>query len=242
MARRYLAPNPLTDTMETGSAAFASLWRAWMSQFTQPQLMRISDAYLGDRLFHSSQMGGFATRKLRQPGPLVFLAVGYLNTAHGRSLGIPADRIETVPDIGLPDKLPDTLRSLWDLRDPLCDANGTVMGPTGLFEAFSGLRALSVSGDRVIAPENEAAASQAIGRILRLKLGANGIDWLSELPRLRTQCNSLEPLLMGKTCSGDQLVVQLPRLAAIAGTTEDDLWARIEESLAQPEIAPNLPT
>jgi hypothetical protein len=231
MAKRYLAPTPLIEAMEAGSAAFAALWRAWMSQFTQPQLLKLSDAYLGDRLFHSSQMGGFSSRKLRQPGPLVFLAVGYLNVAHGHSLGLPANRIDTVTDIGLPKKLPDTLRSLWDLREPLCDANGIAMGPAGLFEAFSGVRALPVSGERLIEAEDEAAASQALGRYLRMKLAANGVDWLSEMPQLRSHCSSVEPLLMGKTHPGNNIVLQLPLLALLVGSSEEELWAQIESAL-----------
>lgn len=231
MAKRYLAPTPLIEAMEAGSAAFAALWRAWMSQFTQPQLLKLADAYLGDRLFHSSQMGGFANRKLRQPGPLVFIAVGYLNVAHGHSLGLPANRIDTVTDIGLPKKLPDTLRSLWDLREPLCDSHGIVMGPAGLFEAFSGLRALPVTGERLIAPEQEAAASQSLGRYLRMKLAANGVDWLSEMPQLRNHCSTLEPLLMGQTQPGDQIVLQLPQLALLVATSEEELWTQIESAL-----------
>ena len=234
MANRYQAPNTVIDAMEAGSVAFAALWRAWMAQFTQPQLLKLFDGYFGARLFHSSQMGGFANRKLRQPGPLVFIAVGLFNVAHARSLGIPAKRIEAVANLDLPEKLPDTLRSFWDLREPLTDGNGMVMGPAGLFEAFSGLRALSVTGERVIAPEQEAAACKALGRYLRLQLAANGLDWLTEMPRLRNQCSTLEPLLMGQQQPPDQVILQLPQLAALAQKTEDDLWAQIEHALALP--------
>lgn len=232
VSQRYLVANPLLDAMEAGSAAFAARWRAWMSQFSQPQLLKLGDAYLGARLFHSSQMGGFSSRKLRQPGPLVFLAVGYLNVAHGHSLGIPAKRIEAVTDIGLPQKLPETLNALWEGREPLCDASGTVLGPTGLFEAFSGLRALSSAPERTIAPEDEDAACSALGKFLRLNLAARGIDWLSEIPTLRNSCSSIEPLLMGKAIPADRLLTQLPRLAAIAETTEEELWQVIETALA----------
>jgi hypothetical protein len=220
------------QTLDAGSAAFAARWRAWMSQFTQPQLLKLGDAYLGARLFHSSQMGGFSRRTLRHPAPLVFLSVGYLNTAHGRSLGIPSKRIEAVPNIGLPEKLPATLHALWEGKEPLTDANDIVLGPTGLFEAFAGLRRLTTHSDRQIAPEEEQAASSAIGKILRLKLGTKGIDWISEMPALRNQCASIEPLLLGKAIPGDMLVTQLPRLAALAETTDEALWEEIEGALA----------
>lgn len=216
--------------LDAGSSDFAAVWRAWIAQFTQPQLLKISDAYLGARIFHSSQMGGFARRSLRNPAPLVFIAVGYLNTAHGRSLGIPDERIEVVRDIGLPHKLPGHLSDLWQGKQPLLDANDIVMGPTGLFEAFSGLRGLLVNNIRELPSEDAPAASAAVGKLLRLHLGAKGVDWIAELPQLRNQCSGVEELLLGKTITSDRLLTQLPRLAVIAGTTEDALWEEIKNA------------
>lgn len=224
--------NPILQTMDQGSASFAPVWRAWLSQFTQPQLLKLSEAYLQGRLFHSSQMGGFSTRKLRDPAPRVFLAVGYLNVAHAHSLGIAPDRIEEVADIGLPKKLPDALRGIWEAREPLSDASGMVMGPTALFEAFCGLRALASRVDRHIPAEAEAAATEALGRYLRLRLPQLGIDWLSAMPQLRTSSMVIEDLLMGRRVAGDRLLGQLPKLAAIAETTEDDLWEVVAASIA----------
>lgn len=224
--------NPINALLDTGSAAFAPWWTGWLSQYTQPQLLREAEEYLGARLFHSSQMGGFRTRKLRDPAPRVFLAVGYLNVAHGHSLGIAPDRIEEVPDIGLPKKLPESLRGIWEGREPLCDAFGVVVGPVGLFEAFTGLRAVPVRIDRRIAPEDEAAACQELGRYLRLRLPTLGVDWLSNLPELRTQCAVIEDLLMGRTVNGDRLLTQMSKLAAIADTTEDELLAQITAKVA----------
>jgi hypothetical protein len=224
--------NPILQTMDQGSAAFAPVWRAWLSQFTQPQLLKLSEAYLQGRLFHSSQMGGFSTRKLRDPAPRVFLAVGYLNVAHAHSLGIAPDQIEEVADIGLPKKLPDALRGIWEAREPLSDASGVVMGPTALFEAFCGLRPLASRVDRHIPAEAEAAATEALGRYLRLRLPQLGIDWLSAMPQLRTSSMVIEDLLMGRRVVGDRLLGQLPKLAAIAETTEDDLWEVVAASIA----------
>lgn len=224
--------NPVNQVLDTGSAAFAALWRAWLAQFTQPQLLKLASAYLGANLFHSSQMGGFSSRKLRDPAPRVFLAVGYLNLAHARSLGYPTSSLEDALDIGLPEKLPEALSSIWEAREPLLDANGVVLGPTGLFEAFTGLRALSVSNDRLIAPDDEKPASEALGRYLRLRLAANGVDWLTEMPALRTSCPAIEELLMGRLVQGDRLIHQLPKLAALADTTDAALWDVIAGALA----------
>lgn len=223
--------NPVLMVLDQGSAAFAPVWRAWLSQFTQPQLLKVSEAYLQGRLFHSSQMGGFSTRKLRDPAPRVFLAVGYLNVAHAHSLGMAPDEIEAVADIGLPKKLPDTLRGIWEGREPLRDAAGVVMGPVGLFEAFTGLRALATRVDRQIPSEAEAAVCEELGRYLRLRLPTLGIDWLSSMPELRSSCVIAEDVLMGRTIHGDRLLGQLPKLAAIAETTEDALWEVIAATL-----------
>jgi hypothetical protein len=219
------AENVVLQTMDTGSLAFSSLWRGWISQFTQPQLLKLSEVYVGARLFHSSQMGGFATRKLRNPSPAVFMAVGLMNLAHARSVGYPADKIDKAPEVGLPAKLPDSLRSFWEGREPLCDAYGVAMGPSGLFEAFTGLRELSTAPDRIIAPENEAAACAALGKHLRLHYASQGVDWLSELPSLRQQNACLEDVLMGRSVSGDRLTNNIRAIAAITGISEDELWA-----------------
>ena len=242
MAQRHVGPNPILDAMDTGSTAFSSRWRAWQSQWTQPQLLRLCDALLGARLFHSSQMGGFSSQKLRQPGPLVFVAVGYFNLAHATSLGLPQHLIEVAPDIGVPTKLPDAMRALWEGREPFTDANGVVLGPQGLFMAFSGLRELTANDARQLSADDEAAASQALGRWLRLRLAAKGMDWLGELPSLRLVCPSIEPLLMGKTVPADRLLMHLPRLAALADATDAELWDVVETGLANASATATLPT
>lgn len=222
-------PNPITLRLLQGSTAFSAVWRYWRLQWTQPQLLKLSDAYLGFRGFHSSQMSGFANRTLRDPSPKAFMAIGYLNLAHARSLGYAPDLIEDVPDIGLPSKLPDTLRAIWEGREPLCDASGVVLGPTGLFQAFSGFRELSYVTDRHLAPEHAAKAIQALGRWLRLHLSTQGIDWLSELPALRAKSEVIEPLLMGHDVDPDRLLYRLPQIAELAHTTDAQLWSILQE-------------
>lgn len=224
--------NPLLQTMEAGSAAFAARWRAWVSQYTQPQLLNLSREYLGASLFHSSTMTGFASRKLRRPAPHTFLAIGYLNTAHGRSLGIPEESIQEVVDIGLPKKLPDALKATWEGREPFSDANRLVLGPVGLFEAFTGLRALSEATNRTIAPDDEEAVCAALGRFLRLQLSSLGTDWYSELPTIRSQSQAMADLLMGTTVPGDRVLQHLNTMARIAETTEDELWELVGSHLS----------
>lgn len=222
--------NRISETLDTGSANFASAWRQWRHQWTQPQLLKLGEEYLGARLFHSSQMGGFENRSLREPGPRVFLAVGYLNIAHARSLGITERQLEAVTDIGLPRKLPDTLRGFWEGRQPFVDANGVVLGPTGMFEAFTGLRSLPDNSQRTIPPEQELPASQALGKYLRLKLASNGVDWITDMPHLKSRCACIEELLLNQPVSGAVLAGNLKLLAALADTTDEKLWTVISTS------------
>lgn len=213
------------ETLDTGSAAFATAWKQWRHQWSQPQLLKISEQYLGARLFHSSQMSGFETRSLREPGPRVFLAVGYINLAHARSLGYAEHQLQATKDIGLPPKLPDTLRAFWEGRKPFCDAEGVVLGPTGLFETFTGLRALPEAVTRTLSPDQEQQASQELGKYLRLKLASNGIDWMTEMPQLKSRCSCIEDLLLNQKVPGDMLLANLTQLAALADTTDDKLWS-----------------
>jgi hypothetical protein len=222
---------PVLEMLATGSRDFSAAWRGYVSQFTQPQLLKMAEQLHGARLFHSSQIAGFSSQKLRNPAPAVFVAFGYLNVAHARSVNFPASRIEDVKDIGLPPRLPETLRSAWEGRVPLCDIDSIALGPVGLFEAFVGLRALTNSPERVIPAEKQKDATEALGKHLRLRYASLGIDWLSELPVLRAQNACLEDVLMKHDVSPDRLLSNLPRIASVTGEDEDTLWAVIQESL-----------
>lgn len=220
----YTPDNPLQTRLDTGSEAFAAAWRRWVAQWTQPKLLRLAETYLGGRMFHSSQMTGFATRKLQNPAPKAFLAIGALNLAHGRSLGLPEAQLDPCPDLDIPKTLPGALRDSWDHREPLRDANGIVLGPTGLFEAFCGLRPLPPTPMRSIPPEAAASVCTAIGKHMRLVLAQQGTDWLTELPALSPVAPSIEPLLRSKEVSPERLLTDLPQIANLLRTNEDDLW------------------
>lgn len=224
--------SPLIETMDHGSAAFASAWRAYIRQWTQPQFLKLTATYFGAKVLHSSTMVGFGTRALRRPAPQTLAAVGYLNVAHAWSLNITPAHIDSVEEIGLPQKLPDTLRGFWEGREPLSDADRVVLGPAGVFEAFCGFRALLASGDRCIPPEQETEASDALARHLRLTLSTHGTDWYAELPHYRTENPAMAELLMGKVLPGAQLLKQLPQMSRITGIPEEHLWGAIESHLA----------
>lgn len=216
--------SPLTDRMNAAGDTFASYWRAWISQLSQPQWLRLANTHLGGRHFHSSQMSGIGSRTTQSPAPLFFLAVGLLNTAHARSLGWPEHLIEETPDFGLPRKLPEDLRQIWVTALPLSDADGVAMGPAGLFAAFSGLRPLPIQVGSPEALEGLPEAIPALARHLRLSLAQQGVDWMTELPRLRAEVPIIEPLLSGHEVQPDQLLLALPELALLVSQSAEQLW------------------
>lgn len=216
--------SPLTDRMQAAGDVFAAHWRAWISQLTQPQWLKLSEAYLKGRHFHSSQMSGIGARRTTSPAPLMFLAVGLLNTAHARSLGWPADRVEECPDFGLAPFLPEDLRDVWVTAMPLTDGQGVAMGPTGLFQAFTGLRPLPTTIGTAEALEGRPDAIPALARHLRLALAQAGCDWMSEMGRLRAEVPIVEPLLLGHDVQADQLLLALPELGLLVGQSAEQLW------------------
>lgn len=222
---------PATLSLDRGRARFGLMFRRHRKTFTQTDLIKLCEAVHGARIFHSSQSGGLETDSLWDPAPRMFIALGYMNLALARSVGFPEELIEPAPDIGASPRLPATLRPLWEGKEPLLDANGIAMGPTGLFEVFCGLREPSDGVQRLLPPEQDEAASRAAGRWLRLRLGAKGIDWVEEMPQLTQTCPFAEDLLQGKTISGHVLMRGLSLVAQLGDATREELWAAIAQEL-----------
>jgi hypothetical protein len=223
---------PILFTMDQGVAQFAAVWRAFSSQWTQPQILKMWAEYLGTRALHSSQIDSLKRQQLSEPGPKMFLAIGYVNCALARSNNHPEHLIEKVADIGYAPTLPGTLQHLWLHRKPLLDAQGVAMGPTGVFEAFCGLRDLPSSNRPSLTGTEAEIACRAIGSYLRMQLPKLGIDWYSQLPELSKQCPTVHPLLMGDLINGDRLAQDLPDLALLSGTSTESLWGTIENAIA----------
>ena len=224
---------PLLFTMEQGVANFAPVWRAFIAQFTQPELLKLSSGYLGTRALHSSQIGSLRNGTMTEPCPKMFMAIGLVNVALAYCNGYPENLIERVPDLGYPKRLPAELEPFWAYRTPLLDAEGIAMGPTGIFEAFCGLRALPNVERPSLTGVDAEAASVAIGSYLRLQLPTLGIDWFEEIDTLAAECPSIRPLLMRKFVNGDRLVQDLETIARIAGTSIDTLWKIIDGALGK---------
>lgn len=224
-------PNP-NDTIPAGRKELAVITRRFFSQAKQPKWLKLSQSlYLEPEMhLHSSQISGFANGKLKDPSPKAFVALGHLNLSLVASLR----GSFTYEGIGDVPKLPEDLRYIWGGMTPMVDPEGQPLGPVELFEINCGFLKLGLVEGRTIPTEHEAAAAKAVGKALRLGLAAQGRDFLEELPALRAGSNLIEPLLMGKTVPGVQLVDQLAALADAAGVDEDELWLAAQATWAEP--------
>ena len=111
---------------------------------------------------------------------------------------------------------PGTLSKLWQHKTWLKDAQGAPLGPSGIFEAITGMIDLEVNLDRVIPKQDETHVSKELGRVLRKELAKQGVDWLDEVTTLKEQAPCIENLLMGKVANGSDITDQLEELAKIA--------------------------
>lgn len=232
MPSRYgPAPCPVNDSLAKGRAQFATAWRHWVAQWTQSEWLNLTTAYHGAKILHSSQYVAFSTGALVEPGPKAFVAGGYFNTALARCAGWGDSRIEAVADIGLPRWLPGKLERLWGGRDPLCDAEGVALGPSGLYMAFCGLRPLFAPYATTVTPQTAEAASRALGRALRAHYTKAGVDFVEKMPELTAGLPALEDLLLGNPLSAGTLMEAIPAIAEAAQLSEMDLWRAIEPAL-----------
>ena len=206
----------IDECIAFGRQQWQATWRVWARQWSQPALIKLAAETLQCRALHSSQVAGFSNGTLRDPSPKLLLAIGELNLAIARSHG----------ERGLPEgpRCPGAVERFWKDKRWLVNGDGSPMGPTDVFAACAGLVDLGVDAERLLPTGSEVAVAKSTGKFLRLALAKRGIDWMEELPELRRECPSLEPLLMGKPVSGDQLVDELPALAATADVTVDELW------------------
>ena len=118
------------DALAFGKQQFGAMWQGFARQFSQPALIKLAEATLGTRALHSSQIHGFTTGKLRDPSPKLIMSLGELNLAIAKANGEPITCRYTCPG---------TLSKLWQHKTWLKDAQGAPLGPSGIFEAITGL-------------------------------------------------------------------------------------------------------
>ena len=82
-----------SECVAYGRQQWTRKWKVFASQWSQPQLMKLAAAVLGESAIHSSQIHGFTSGKLRDPAPKVLLAIGQLNKAiaYANGADVPMD-------------------------------------------------------------------------------------------------------------------------------------------------------
>ena len=213
----------LDDQLLFGLQQWQPCWAAWARQWSQPQLIKLSAATLGCRAIHSSSINGWITGTLRDATPKLITAVGLFNEAVARSNGVE----------GLPDGrvCPGALEGLWRGYQWMVDPEGRPLNPTSTFLAITGAIDLGLADSLRIPMERESEVLRALGRHLRLSLGAEGVDWMSDLHHLRGGSRSLEALLLGKAIPWEVVAAELPLLASICHTSEMALRGVVDDAL-----------
>jgi len=207
-------PGPITTSCLQGREQFRKAFKAFSRQWSQPQFMKLATAALKDNVIHSSQISGFATGTLKDPAPKVLYALGVFNEALANG------------------ELPETLSGHWKDREVMRTPSGGVMGPAEMFLAFVGALDLGLSNAKEIPLEHEESVSAMFGKWVRLTLAGRGVDFVVEAhQRLVKAADSFKGLLSGKTVKGEQLVKDLPVIAAELGVEEGECWDVIQEHL-----------
>ena len=207
---------PLSAQVYAGRLQFTRMFLRWSSQWTQPQLLKLTQAALGEKAVHSSQISNFRTGKLYEPGPKILLALGLFNQMH-------ADN-----------KLPQAYADLWRDRKPMTAPDGAILGPAEMFMVFAGQLDVSRPDEKYIPFESEAEVTKYFGKWIRLQLANHGIDYnVDDRASLLQAASSFDSLIHGRAFSGGQLINDLPAIAKVLDTTSDNLWNVIEQKLAQ---------
>lgn len=202
----------LEEQLEEGRRQWTIAWRRFARQWTQPQLLKLTDAVVGGRHLHSSQISGFATGKLREPAPKIFIVIGNLNQAI-------ASR-----------QAPIEYRELWEGKQVIRDKNKNALDSVGCFLAFTGQIDLGFGESLRIPEEMAADASRRLGRFMRQKLSMAGIDFIEDLKE--TTCNyspEVKSLLIGQTVDAKSLEVLVPEIERLMESVDisldiNELW------------------
>ena len=220
-----------SQSVAFGRAQWTRKWRTFAAQWSQPQLMKLAAATLGEAALHSSQIHGFSTGKLRDPAPKVLLAIGQLNlaiAAANQGLKLPKDQ----------PSCPMTMDDLWSPKKWMTDSKGEALGPLECFAAFTGMLDLGLdvrSGS--LCEEVMPAVSKSIGKYLRFKLMEQGHDCMeigmgeAENP----EGALLQRLIFNKTLKVIELENAEQTIANACGVPVDQLW----DEAVMPAIAAN---
>ena len=204
-----------SQSVAFGRQQWTRLWGRFARQWSQPALMKLAAATLGEAALHSSQIHGFTTGKLRDPAPKVLLAIGQLNAA----IAAANDEADLPPHHPT---CPKTLGELWQHKNYMKDAEGNPLDAIGCFEAFTGQIDLGVMGVRgaSFSPEQMPAVSKAVGKLIRMELASKGIDFTDQ----PLDDSLFSQLIYGKTVDGVDFGLGVGEIAEASGIAEDLLF------------------
>lgn len=117
----------VSEAIKYGEEAWQTRWQQFSRQWTQPGLMKLAEAILGEKAIHSGQIGDFAGR----PAPKVLLSVGLVNLALAYQHGA----IEEKPEFTIPGTLDP---KLWEGKRWLVMPDQSPMGPREVFLCLCG--------------------------------------------------------------------------------------------------------
>ena len=211
-----------SESVAYGRMQWTRKWKVFASQWSQPQLMKLAEAVLGEKALHSSQIHGFTTGKLRDPAPKVVMAVGKLNKAIAFANG--ADVLMDEFDGRCPETMPD----LWRGKSWMIAPNGRVLGELECFAAITGMLDLATEGAHLdLHKGNMPAVSKSLGKYLRRRYIERGIDFMEVLQdpvKLMGPGDYLvETLLYGKEITGADFDRHKEVIAEAAGVEVDQL-------------------
>ena len=206
-----------------GKKQHSLIFRPFSKQWSQPELILLARVILETNALHSSQIDGIQKETLRDPSPKLLVALGLVNLALARTLGV---------DVAKGKKIPAQYKHLYENKEYMRNADGTPMGPTDMFNAFSGLIDLGISNARTIPVRKEKAVSKALGKYMRIALAKLDIDYISESMELKKKSKTIDKLIYNKPVSGASIIADISNLAKLAQQDEEDIWGIA--------IAPNL--
>ena len=209
----------LEEELEAGRRQWTIAWRYFARQWTQPQLLKLADAVMGGRYLHSSQISGFATGKLREPAPKVFVVIGRLNQAIATS------------------ELPPEVKELGEGKQILKDKDGQPLDSVGCFRAFTGNLKLDLETPRVIPKNKTEEANRCLSSLLRKGLQRTGVNIVDELPDIIAKCGQLSrSLLIGEQLNNKQLEGSMQEIEEVlraygSAMTKEQIWEKLSEAI-----------
>jgi len=186
------------------------------SQWTQPQLMKLAQLALGENCLHSSQIHGFRTGKLKEPGPKVLMVVGYLN------LAIAAGNGDEEAKATSPYTLPMNEVRLYFGKSWMRTPEGKALGPVEVFQAFCGVLDLQCDGDIGLDGTKMEPVSKSLGKFVRQKLMEQGIDFMdSDVIAGWDQPEVMNKLIYGKALDAVELEENLDYIVELIKEDRD---------------------